>query len=129
MSTTCSPKKRELPLRRIYPHMIASQLVLSEQAPCVAVRVPKAAAVIDVSPATGWNMVNKNEVAHFRDNGITRVVVDWIGEPPPREGRAPSLREYVVERVAATAATPKRAMPEGVHRGRPRLRQLDPAAE
>jgi len=30
------------------------------------------------------------------------------------------LREYVCERVAATAASPKRAMPKGVHRGRSR---------
>jgi hypothetical protein len=65
-------------------------------------------------------MLKNDELAYFRDNGITRVIVDWIGEPPPREGRAPSLREYVSERVAATAASPKRAMPKGVHRGRPR---------
>jgi hypothetical protein len=106
--------------------MIASKLVLPEPpaGACVSARVPHAFAAIGVSPATGWDKVAKNEIAHWRDNGITRVVIDWIGEPPPREGRAPSLREYVIERVIATAATPKRVMPEGVHRGRPRKRRV-----
>jgi len=83
--------------------------------------VPRAGEMLDVSAATVWGKyIKQNRIAHFRDEGITRVVVDWIGEPPLREGRAPSIREYIAERIAATALEQKRVMPEGVHRGRPR---------
>jgi hypothetical protein len=83
--------------------------------------------MIDVSPATMWNKINRGQIEFFRDDGITRIVVDWLGNPPPREGRRPSLREYIAERIAATAAQPKRPTPEGVHRGRPR--RVRPSAE
>jgi hypothetical protein len=94
--------------------------------PCISARVLKAADMIDVSPATFWNKLNQDKIEFFRDGGITRVVIDWIGDPPPREGRRPSLREYISERIAETADQPKRATPEGVHKGRP---HLQPSAE
>src|SRR5260370_27309688 len=79
------------------------------------------------SPATWWNRIGNNEIAYFRDGGRTKIVIDWPGEPPPREGRAPSYKEYIEERLAETQ-TP-RVMPEGVHKGRPRKRPLVDAAE
>jgi hypothetical protein len=81
---------------------------------CIGLRVPRAAKALDCSPAKVWGMLNDGVLAYFRDGGITEVVYDWPGEPPPREGRAPSIKEYVEERVAATAATPKKRVPEGV---------------
>jgi hypothetical protein len=89
---------------------------------CITLRVPRAAKALDVSTATLWNRINANQIAHFRDNGITSVVYDWPGEPPPREGRAPSIREYINEKLIEAAT--KRLMPEGVHKGRPRVRPL-----
>jgi hypothetical protein len=64
------------------------------------------------STATWWNRIRDGEIAYFR------VILDWIGTPPPREGRVPSYKEYVAERLAAPSA--KRNTPRGVHRGRPR---------
>jgi hypothetical protein len=88
--------------------------------PCISLRIPRAAQTLDCSDALIWDKIAKGELAFFRDGGITRVISDWIGEPPPREGRAPSIREYIAERLAATATTPRKRMPRGVHRGRPR---------
>jgi hypothetical protein len=90
-------------------------------APCVSARVPASAEMLDVSPATMWGKYIKEErIAYFRDDGITRVIVDWIGEPPPREGRAPSIKEYIAERIEATKAQPKRIIRNAPRRGRPR---------
>jgi len=89
-------------------------------APCVSASVPRTAEMLDCSNATVWNKLNRDEIEFFRDGGITRVVVDWIGEPPAREGRRPSLKEYIGERIAETAASQKRVIPNAVHRGRPR---------
>jgi hypothetical protein len=90
---------------------------------CIALRVPRAAKALDVSTATVWDRISKNELAHFRDHGVTSVIYDWPGQPPPREGRAPSIREYVNEKLIEAAA--KRLMPEGVHRGRPPRKNAD----
>jgi hypothetical protein len=77
------------------------------------------------SEATWWNRVKDGSIASFRDGGRTKIVIDWVnGEKPP--GSPPSYREYVAARLGADI--PKRHMPRGVHRGRPRLRPL-PAAE
>jgi hypothetical protein len=88
--------------------------------PCISARVPRTAEILDCSVATVWNKLNRNEIAVFRDGGITRVIVDWLGEPPPRDGRAPSLKEYIEERIANPAG--KRIIANAVHRGRPRKR-------
>src|SRR5690242_9875527 len=72
------------------------------------------------STATWWDRIRKEEIAYFRDGGRTKIIIDWPGEPPPREGRAPSYREYIEERLANPQ--PKRALPQGVHVGRPRKR-------
>lgn len=87
---------------------------------CITLRVPRAAKALDISPATLWSRINTNQIAHFRDGGITAVVYDWPGEPPPREGRAPSIKEYITEKLAIASL---KRMPEGVHRGRPRKRR------
>jgi hypothetical protein len=89
---------------------------------CITLRVPRAAKALDMSVASLWNRINANQIAYFRDGGITAVVYDWPGEPPPREGRAPSIREYVNEKLIEAAA--KRLMPKGVHGGRPRKRPI-----
>ena len=86
--------------------------------PCISARVPQMCKMLDCSTATGWNRLNNNEIAFFRDGGITRVIVDWIGEPPPREGRAPSLKEYIEEKMANPVG--KRTIRNAVHRGRPK---------
>jgi len=74
------------------------------------------------STATWWGRIKKGQIAHFRDGGRTKIIIDWPGEAPPREGRAPSYKEYIEERLA-NPQTP-RALPEGVHRGRPRKRPV-----
>jgi hypothetical protein len=91
-------------------------------APCVSARIPRAAKILDCSDATIWNKINQNELAFFRDGGITRIIVDWIGEPPPREGRALSLKEYIEERMVNPVR--KRTILNSVHRGRPRKRPI-----
>jgi len=72
----------------------------------------------NTSESTWWARIRENKIAFFRDTGLTRIIVRWPGEPPPREGRAPSYQEYVLENMAASQRP--RAMPAGVHRGRPR---------
>lgn len=93
--------------------------------PCFTIRAREAAEALNVSPATIWNKINRGELAFFRDGGLTLIVNDWPGEPPAREGRAPSIREYINEGLARMTANPqpKKAVPEGVHRGRPRKRR------
>jgi hypothetical protein len=98
---------------------------MSKVPQCVTARIPRAAEILDVSNATVWNKINRDQIEFFRDNGITRVVVDWIGEPPPRENRRPSLKEYIDERIAETVAMRKRVIPNAVHRGRPRKQPID----
>jgi hypothetical protein len=82
-------------------------------------RVSNAAKVFDWSVATIWNIINRNELAVLRKGGLTLVVQDWGADPPPREGRAPSIAELLREKVIAP--DDKRRMPAGVHKGRPRL--------
>lgn len=90
--------------------------------PCFTLRVAPAAEALGISRAQIYNMMNSDRLAYFRDGGVTSIVNDWPGEPPPREGRAPSIREYIAEQLAKMAVEPpaKRGMPQGVHRGRPR---------
>jgi hypothetical protein len=71
--------------------------------------------------ATAWGIIGRGEVATFKIGGLTRVVESWGDDPPPRQGRPPSIEELLRER-ALGEKPPKRHMPEGVHRGRPRLR-------
>jgi hypothetical protein len=74
------------------------------------------------STATWWRRVRNNEIAHFRDGGRTKIIIDWVGEAPPRQGRPPSYREYIADRLADPV--PAKATPEGARarRGRSRKR-------
>jgi len=86
-----------------------------------ALRVSTAAKLLDCSVATIWNIINRKELAALRQGGLTLIVQDWGENPPPREGRAPSIAELLREKVLAPAD--KRRMPEGRHRGRQRLQR------
>jgi hypothetical protein len=88
--------------------------------PVVTLRPKQAAAALDISVATLWNRINENKLAYFRDDGVTSIVYDWPGGVPPREGRAPSICEYVEERIADAANAERRIVAGAVHRGRPR---------
>jgi hypothetical protein len=72
------------------------------------------------SSATWWRRVRNNEILHFRDGGRTKVVIDFPGAAPPREGRPPTYREYMADQLANPV--PAKATPEGARarRGRPR---------
>jgi hypothetical protein len=82
--------------------------------------VPAASRLLQVCPATGWKLVARDQVAWFKIGDSTRIVVSWGDSVPPRQGRPPSIEELMCER-ALGERPPKRRMPEGVHRGRPRL--------
>jgi hypothetical protein len=75
--------------------------------------------------ATAWAIIGRDEVATIKLHGLTRVVDTWGDNAPPRPGRRPSIEELVWE-LALGEKQPKRRMPEGVHKGRPRLQ---PSAE
>ena len=91
--------------------------------------VKAASAVTGLAESTLWARIKSKELAAVRDGGRTLVILDWPGAAPPRQGRAPSFAELVRERLSDPL--PARAMPEGVHRGRPRKAALptDTAAE
>lgn len=88
---------------------------------CYALRVPRAAAALDCSTAKVWDMIARGKLAYVRDDGTTWVIANFSGEAPPREGRAPTINELLVESLSAVATKP---MPEGVHQGRPRKRSV-----
>jgi hypothetical protein len=69
-------------------------------------------------------MIKAGRLLVVRDAGTTMVIANFPGTAPPREGRAPTIHELLVERMGKPSV---KALPEGVHRGRPRLRPLDAA--
>jgi hypothetical protein len=82
-------------------------------------RIPRWCKAMEISTATGYNYINASVIATVTVGGIRHVVESWGDNPPPREGRPPSFEELVWE-SALGEKPPKRHMPEGVHRGRPR---------
>jgi hypothetical protein len=73
-----------------------------------------------ISNASGYNYLKDDVVATVTIGGMRCIVESWGDAPPPRDGRPPSFEELVKE----AALAPKRSahpMPQGVHRGRPRL--------
>jgi hypothetical protein len=79
----------------------------------------KAPEVAGGGVSTWINRAKTGEVATTRIGGRRFIVVNWGGKAPPRDGRPPSLAELIRENLV-TPETPLKAMPKGVHRGRPR---------
>jgi hypothetical protein len=64
-----------------------------------------------------WDLIHAEKIAVARHGGLTLVIQEWGDNPPPREGRPPSISEFLRENLSTN---PIRITPEGVHRGRPR---------
>src|SRR5262245_11538717 len=65
-----------------------------------------------------WENVKNNVIANLKVGGRRVIVIDWPGTPPPRDGRAPSYKEFLEEQLNKPLS--KKVMPKGRHRGRPR---------
>ena len=80
---------------------------------------------------TWWSYVKDDVLFNFKIQGKRYILIRWPGDAPAREGRAPSLEELILEQINNPAAL--KAMPKGVHRGRPRKNPVptntDAAAE